>query len=128
MRLTFEGTVVELGIDYDIAGHVRNGMLIDCEGARLIFVEMPPEQLRRMPLYAALDVTIEVQALRRDAPPVPMDDARDAARYRYLRDSPHFNRDLGRLEWYLPWYTGHETKTKAERLGQSIDEAMKERR
>jgi hypothetical protein len=109
MRLTFEGTVVELGIDYDIAGHVHNGMLIDCAGARLIFVEMPPEQLRRMPLYAALDVTIEVQAaLRRDAPPVPMDDARDAARYRYLRDSPHFN--IGRL------------------LDQSIDEAMKERR
>jgi hypothetical protein len=59
-------------------------------------------------------------------PPAP-NDALDAARYRYLRDSPHFNRDMGRLEWYLPrWYTGHWTK--AERLDQSIDEAMKERR
>jgi hypothetical protein len=129
MRLTFQGTVVELGIDYDIAGHNHNGMLIDCTGNRLVFVEMPPEQLRKMPLYASIDIAIETQQLHHGVPPeqIEKDDARDARRYRYLRDSPHFNSDQGRLEWYLPrWYSG--TGTRAERLDQSIDEAMKEQR
>lgn len=49
----------------------------------------------------------------------------DAERYRYLRNSPHFNSDKDRLEWYLPRrYT--DRGTIAERLDRSIDQSMKE--
>lgn len=57
-------------------------------------------------------------------PPAVRDDARDAARYRFLRNNPHFNADKGRLEWYLPrWFMN--TGTRAERLDEAIDQEMK---
>lgn len=51
---------------------------------------------------------------------------RDAARYRRLRESPEFNRDAGRLEWYLPRggrdrVRGEPAPTLGERLDESID-------
>lgn len=59
------------------------------------------------------------------APPAMRSDAKDAERYRFLRNSPHFNSDKDRLEWYLPrWHT--DRGTIAERLDRSIDQSMKE--
>lgn len=64
---------------------------------------------------------------RRPPPRVgPRDDAEDAARYRYLRDNPHFAPDFGRLEWYLPALRSGD-KTREERLDASIDQAIKEK-
>jgi len=138
MRLTFQGTVVELGIDYNIAGHVHNGMLIDCTGNRLVFVEMPPEQLRKMPLYASIDITIETQQLHQVLPEqIENDDARDARRYRWLRNrilvrkagapacdvTVHLNRDYVHAGSQYITAPGFEAEMNV--LDATIDKAMK---
>jgi len=51
---------------------------------------------------------------------------RDAARYRYLRDTWMLDRQRYRLEWYLPHIYGY-TMPIAEQLDQAIDQAIKEK-
>jgi len=52
------------------------------------------------------------------------DEVNDARRYRYLRAHPQFNRDRGRLEWYLPHWAFPRDMSTAERLDASIDSAI----
>jgi len=81
--------------------------------------------------WAERDPAENALAAHRNVPPAPIPEpsnwAQDAARYRYLRASPHFNSDMGRLRWYLPMMW-REKQTLAERLDESVDEAMKEPR
>lgn len=88
----------------------------------------------RVPVFASITMTIEWQ-LPSDPPPVPRpppnEDAKDAARYRYMRANPEFYREQGLLRWYLPRYIGaplgEPAKTLAQRLDEAIDAELRER-
>lgn len=58
MKLKLSGSVVELGIEFDIIGHRHKGVLLDCTGQRLIFVEMSVDEQMETPLYAGVCVSI----------------------------------------------------------------------
>lgn len=58
------------------------------------------------------------------APPAPTDDARDAARYRYLRENSTFHSEKWRLEWYLPRRHGCDRSIN-EQFDDNIDDAIK---
>lgn len=126
VRFTLTGTVTEMGAEYVLdAGQRFTGMTFVRHGESYL-VGLPVECLRALPLYG--EVTITVRAGERPPRPPPAVDARDAARYRFLREQSSFNRDAVRLEWYLPRFSvgrdrvrGEPLPTLGERLDENID-------
>lgn len=120
MKLTYRGTIRELSASYfGDGGDEGPVMMIGTDGLQQVF-RVPIEQLRTLPLFGDVTITIETLEFNPRPAPAPRPDEQDAKRYRYLRASPHFNRNKCRLEWYLPrWYSGDGTA--ASRLDQTID-------
>lgn len=126
MKFTLRGTVTEMGAEYVLDAGMRfTGMTFHYRGDSYL-VGLPVEYLRQVPLYGEVTLTIRAGEPAPRVVPIPGADARDAARYRRLRESPEFNRDAGRLEWYLPRIgrdrvRGEPAPTLGERLDASVD-------
>ena len=114
----------------EIRTRVRDGIFLGGDYAAYYeqFLIAHGDRTRLLAELDDLSVTVHAARLRSEE---GGDDLRalqaDAARYRYLRESPHFNSDKWRLEWYLErWWSGK--KTVAERLDESVDNAIKEKK
>jgi hypothetical protein len=114
----------------ELRGRVADGIFLggDFQDAYDSYLVAHRDRQRLLELVDDMSVTVHAARLRSEE---GGDELRalqaDAARYRYLRESPHFNSDKCRLEWYLErWWSGK--KTVAERLDESVDNAIKEKK